>query len=325
MARLNRTQRKTARIFLQEARRARARPREREALIEAGLVEANLTNPGGGDRDSVGSLQERSHYGSRRRRLNRRAAARRFLGEAKAHRGKKMSSGQLAQAVQRSAFPERYDQRDREAKRIIRNLGGKGGTGGGVGTPGRTVKLGGVDRSDQRKKIVAQYLLSQSNKSADEKDDDPYGLKDSNSLLTTLVALKQAKDTPSRKVRVRGRKGSVPAGKGGKTDIESLLRLAQKMGLTVREHPKYDKVDPVHVKGSLHYRRARRSPGAAGDVSGNPRAMAKFSRVVARRYGRDVEELFYNGPGGRNIKNGKRVPRGFVDGHGSHVHVGDLD
>jgi hypothetical protein len=37
--------------------------------------------------------------------------------------------------------------------------------------------------------------------------------------------------------------------------------------------------------------------------------------------GGKVLELFYNGPGGVNIKNGKRVPKGFVSGHTDHVHV----
>jgi hypothetical protein len=34
-----------------------------------------------------------------------------------------------------------------------------------------------------------------------------------------------------------------------------------------------------------------------------------------------IRELFYNGPGGVNIKDGKRVGKGFVDGHTDHVHV----
>lgn len=121
MARLNRTQRRTAKIFTREANRFGASPRERKALFEAGLVEANLTNPRGGDASSVGSLQEQSHYGSVQRRLNRGKAARRFLSEARAinRRGFRGSAGQLAQAVQRSAYPSRYDQRSDEAEAIL--------------------------------------------------------------------------------------------------------------------------------------------------------------------------------------------------------------
>jgi hypothetical protein len=34
-----------------------------------------------------------------------------------------------------------------------------------------------------------------------------------------------------------------------------------------------------------------------------------------------VRELFWNGPGARNIKDGKAVGAGFVDGHEDHVHL----
>lgn len=125
---LNPTQRRTASIFLGLTRR----PIIRKALIEAGLVEANLLNPRYGDRDSIGSLQERSHYGSVGRRLNRRAAGRRFVREANAVLGGGFqgSAGELAQRVQRSAYPGRYDQRSAAAESIIRTLGG--GRGGGA-------------------------------------------------------------------------------------------------------------------------------------------------------------------------------------------------
>jgi hypothetical protein len=120
--RLTPTQRHTARIFLRKG------PSHLidKALIEAGLVEANLTNPPGGDASSVGSLQEQSHYGSLRRRLNRRAAASRFVREAEGllKKGFRGSAGELAQAVQRSAFPARYGQRSGQAEAIIRQLGG---------------------------------------------------------------------------------------------------------------------------------------------------------------------------------------------------------
>lgn len=55
-------------------------------------------------------------------------------------------------------------------------------------------------------------------------------------------------------------------------------KRAQKMGLSVREHPAFDPVDCVHVKGSWHYRDSRnpntertcqtKGNGLAIDVSG---------------------------------------------------------
>lgn len=37
--------------------------------------------------------------------------------------------------------------------------------------------------------------------------------------------------------------------------------------------------------------------------------------------GSKLLELFWQGPGGINAKNGKKVPQGFVSGHADHVHV----
>lgn len=37
--------------------------------------------------------------------------------------------------------------------------------------------------------------------------------------------------------------------------------------------------------------------------------------------GGPLKELFWQGAGGINVKNGKIVPQGFVDGHTNHVHV----
>jgi len=41
----------------------------------------------------------------------------------------------------------------------------------------------------------------------------------------------------------------------------------------------------------------------------------------APRSGSSIKELFWQGPGGINLKNGRRVPQGFVSGHTDHVHV----
>jgi hypothetical protein len=38
-------------------------------------------------------------------------------------------------------------------------------------------------------------------------------------------------------------------------------------------------------------------------------------------HGSQIKELFWQGPGGINLKDGKRVPQGFVSGHKDHVHV----
>jgi hypothetical protein len=319
MAKLDPEQKKVLNAFLREAQRLRATPKETEALIEAGLVEANLRNPNYGDRDSIGSLQERSHYGSPQRRLNPSLAARRFLSEARTltKKGFKGSSGQLAQAVQRSAFPERYDQRDAQAKALLR---GAGNVGGGSLTPTSpstsptgptevTTTIPGQDRSADRKLLLLQYLQERGRPDA---------------LLNLGTGIKNAQDVPEETVTtpVPGSSGAYGAsgGKargaklgtaGGKPSIDEVAQIAKKLGLNVGEHPKYGGVAPVHTKGSYHY------SGRAVDISGDPQRLAKLNRTLAKHYGKSLAEMFYDK--GVNIDNGKRT--GAIGGHGTHVHV----
>lgn len=67
------------------------------------------------------------------------------------------------------------------------------------------------------------------------------------------------------------------------------IGMAQKMGLSARENPYTDPVDPVHTTGSYHY---RNFPGTYGgknvgmglDVSGDPARMAAFYKAILARY-----------------------------------------
>lgn len=128
--RLNGEQQRVARTLLREGKRIGASKRQIKAAIETGLVESNLTNIRGGDRDSSGWRQERASSYPGKNRNDVAAGARRFYQET---RGKKGSAGSIAQQAQRSAFPARYDQRGKQAESIIRSLGGYGGGGGGGG------------------------------------------------------------------------------------------------------------------------------------------------------------------------------------------------
>lgn len=176
---------------------------------------------------------------------------------------------------------------------------------GGTETTSRTVP--GEDRSADRQALLQGYLAERGKPTA---------------LLELKRGLDQAQDTPDRTVTSprRARSARRSQGGDGQTNIGELARLAQRMGLNVGEHPDHGGVAPVHTQGSYHYR------GAALDVSGSPDAMARYARAVKRRYRRDLEELFYRGPGsGLNIKRGQRVGRNFVSGHEGHVHVADDD
>lgn len=81
------------------------------ALFEAGIVESGFHNLPGGDRDSVGFLQQRPSqgWGTVEQCMNVPHATTAFVNDAKGKEARAVTSGQLAQAVQRSAFPLRYD------------------------------------------------------------------------------------------------------------------------------------------------------------------------------------------------------------------------
>jgi hypothetical protein len=100
-----------------------ATSKERLALWEGGIVESGLRNLQYGDADSLGSLQERASIYGRAHALDPYASAMRFLRDAISKRPWRGSAGSLAQAVQRSAFPGRYDQVRARAQRYMQTGG----------------------------------------------------------------------------------------------------------------------------------------------------------------------------------------------------------
>jgi hypothetical protein len=101
-----------------------------------------------------------------------------------------------------------------------------------------------------------------------------------------------------------------------------LIQKAQSMGLTVKENPFVDGVDPVHVRGSDHYRvlgkRKGKKVGAGGDVSGDPETMRAFFEYASQYAGKGLKDLFHD-PVGYSYDNGKRWNK-TIGGHGKHVH-----
>lgn len=110
------------------------------ALWMAGIVESGLRNLPYGDRDSVGALQQRPSQGWTGL-MNPFKAAMEFLARAIPLAGSVGSAGQLAQAVQRSAYPERYDAVREQASQYLKGGGGGGISGAIAGLVG---KVGGV-------------------------------------------------------------------------------------------------------------------------------------------------------------------------------------
>jgi len=90
------------------------------------IVETHLNNYTGGDRDSVGLYQQRDHYGSPEDRLDAGQATEAFYEELDVvypdESWEEESPGEVAQDVQRSAYPDRYHDQIDDAEVIVDHL-----------------------------------------------------------------------------------------------------------------------------------------------------------------------------------------------------------
>lgn len=104
---------------LKTGRKMGASQKEMLAAVQTALVESNISNPTvATDHDSLGWRQERQMYYDNP--TNVKASSRRFFEETAAQgRGAGLTAGQLAQSVQRSAYPDRYDERTGEAQPLL--------------------------------------------------------------------------------------------------------------------------------------------------------------------------------------------------------------
>lgn len=122
-----------ARTIIDVAKKLGASRKVMLAAIETAIVESGIRNLNYGDRDSLGVFQQRPSqgWGTPAQVTNVRYAATQFLRRAIPIAKKYGTAGQLAQAVQRSAFPAKYDQVKAQAISILRKLGISGFAKGG--------------------------------------------------------------------------------------------------------------------------------------------------------------------------------------------------
>lgn len=178
------------RAFRRAIRVKHASPREAKALFEAGITESGLRNLNYGDRDSKGALQQRASTGWQHATDPYRAAID-FLNQAQQANTQGGSAGQLAQRVQRSAFPGRYDQHGSEAARFL--AGVQTGSPGSSGSTTTTTNTTGLtsDALAGRRALLAQFVLGNQ--------------KDPVALAQGIQALNQTQTTT--KVRTTGGSG----------------------------------------------------------------------------------------------------------------------
>lgn len=93
------------------------------SAFEAGWVESHMHNLDCGDRDSLGVFQQRPSqgWGTPEQCMDPVHATNKYLDQAIPNdvNNPGFTAGQLAQSVQRSAYPERYDQAEGKAHELI--------------------------------------------------------------------------------------------------------------------------------------------------------------------------------------------------------------
>ncbi|MGI5214702.1 FG-GAP repeat domain-containing protein [Plantactinospora sp. CA-290183] len=108
------------------------------AAFEAGWVESHMNNLPCGDKDSLGVFQQRPSqgWGTPAQIMDVSYATTQFLIQAQANepRFPQYTAGQLAQSVQRSCCPDRYDQAESRARAMIEEARGMVRPGQGVFT-----------------------------------------------------------------------------------------------------------------------------------------------------------------------------------------------
>jgi hypothetical protein len=159
----NQSQQDIMRTILQVGQSMGADPQMLLAAFETAWVESNMTNVKGGDRDSQGVFQQRPSqgWGTPDQVTDVAHAATSFFQRAAGskYRGKG-TAGQMAQDVQRSAYPARYDQKRGQAASSLAGLGvdttgiGDPMVGGGAGNVALSMRGGGVNI--QQATFVAQ-------------------------------------------------------------------------------------------------------------------------------------------------------------------------
>lgn len=130
MAKWDEEQLANARLIAAVGREMKMSSRDILTAIMAAMVESGLRNVNYGDRDSLGLFQQRPSqgWGTPTEVRNPIHAATKFFEGLKGVRNRNnMSMGQAAQAVQRSAYPDRYDQHENDARNVLNTIGEKGG------------------------------------------------------------------------------------------------------------------------------------------------------------------------------------------------------
>lgn len=318
MAKLSREQRRVASEIQRRGRRRGASQKEILAAIETGLVETNLRNLPGGDRDSAGWRQERASLYPDPTNLG--ASIERFFDETARVKHKYARAGDLAAAVQRPAaqYRGRYQQRREDAVAILRLLGGGSSlSSASSGSAGSRLAESTRETLDQNafKAAKGRQLLAQL-----------FAKQGRGGNLIKLGVLDPAEPNPrdfmkseTVQIRVPSSSGGGAAAARGALNTSDLGRAVKSIEQLAGGIPITAKQEPGHASGGDHDP-AVRGATARDFGGGEAERKAAFERI-ARELG--VKGAVYKGRDLNVTKGGIRYQVISRDhGSGPHLHVG---
>lgn len=151
-------QKSIAQRIIAVGHRLGAGPKATLAALETGIVESGLRNTPGGDQDSQGVFQQRPSQGWTNP-TNVEHAARAFFEHAIPLSQKYGSAGQLAQAVQRSAFPGRYDQQRDAANSLLGGIASRRAAASPIGGESTANQAIDADNEQARRRAIVAQLI----------------------------------------------------------------------------------------------------------------------------------------------------------------------
>lgn len=279
-------QKKIANLILSIGSKMGASPMEKLAAIETGLVESGLSNPSGGTGDSSGWRQERaSEYADP---TNLTHSITRFFQETKAVRGKYKTAGDLAAAVQRPAeqYRGRYQNNRDAALNVISELTGQPAQAAlHMKTVTKVTRPGKTTVGATQGDLSALLPLLQA--SLKRPSAPAVSMPDPSGLPNLQFAAPAVEMAPP------------PQQDSGGSIDDLLSAITQLSGPSVNVS-----TGPSSTTTTVTGGKRISQGGESFQSSHSP-----------------LKELFWQGSGGIDVKNGKVIPQGSVSGHTDHVHV----
>ena len=200
-----------------------------------------------------------------------------------------------------------------------------------------TKRIPGVDRSEERRQLLANYVLNQRPMNINVRDPLKMIDQGGDDLLSTVQQLRQIKDTPSRTIKVKGKQKTRVRRSGRSGGVH--LKDGGGWGGTARLAKSAKKVAAKQGIRASSEKRARRNTASGGvsdhwvgnknayavDLPSSGAALHRLGRSIAHRYGVRYVPNSYASGGTVNV-NGRKYRIQILGGagvdHGDHIHVG---